>query len=154
MREIKLDFGARSSWADYSSQVDYSSLCRLLNRSKSTSWRVLPSNRWLGYWFIRSAAGVVDAWACLCCIPAIPPPLLRHRYQQFSRWFKTYDLTHMVYWSNDHILHCIHTGLNIGGKTHAYVHIEGIWKCIMYRVQQGGGQNRPFFAYVIYGWPL
>ena len=27
----------------------------------------------------------------------------------------------------------------------------------MYGVQQGGGrggQNRPFFAYVIYGWPL
>ena len=26
----------------------------------------------------------------------------------------------------------------------------------MYRVQQGeeGGQNRAFFAYVIYGWPL
>ena len=24
----------------------------------------------------------------------------------------------------------------------------------MYGVQQGGGQNRAFFAYVIYGWPL
>ena len=42
-REIKLDFRARSSWADYSS------LCRLLNRSKSTSWRVLPSKRWPSY---------------------------------------------------------------------------------------------------------
>ena len=58
-------------------------------------------------------------------------------------WVKPYG----IYWSNDHILHCIHTGLNIGGG-------PGEDSCIrthgggmkMYGVQQGGGSKSAVFC--------
>ena len=46
-------------------------------------------------------------------------------------------------------------GLNIrGGETHAYVRMGGRGYENVRSAIREGGQNQPFFAFVIYGWPL
>ena len=63
-------------------------------------------------------------------------------HQQFSQMirnprFNPYG-TYIL--SNDHILHCIHTGLNIGGgKTHAYVRIMGGYENVRSATGRGRG---------------